>query len=1225
MAKKVLVEQYYTFNPTSRTITIPRAIPKESMVLIVNVDQNKVIYNFSDPNLTATSYVVTATATTITLNYNTTTMSSTDNLQFTYDEQWQDVIPAEQSRDPAFKQKVSAATSLIDTDFEYGAKAEKWENLSLLNGRPSFYYDTTAPGVISDVLATNGSKTITIYAPYAAGTGTIVTSTSSATVTGTSTAFTTQFLIGNALYSTSDVLIGTIVSIESDTSLTLEANAAVTIASTSAFRYAQQAMPSAGSPFQIQDTAFTPANGGYLLETSTPNVGSSRWEFTYTCSANFTGTTGSIYIAGSTTVYSGSFYTGAGITISAVASVSSVAAGSTANDVVLILTSARNHGLTVGNLIYLTGAATVATGTQPGNKSYIVNAVYSPTKFSVIMPAGTTMQTFTNAGTLVAYPRHEAVITHRPIDGGVKITPNSQSHNYQTIRQTRKYFRYQSGKGTWFAVGAVMKPDFNIDSLTASSTTITCVTKEPHNFYPGASVKIINATEPGLTTSAYNGTFTVVTVADEFTFTYTALTVPTSTTAYGFPQVSLANWSGGSVRLGLGDQQQGAFFEYDGSTMYVVKRTSARQLSGLVSVTNGSDQIQSVTTLGAAKQTKFLKQLVPGEWVVIRGQSYRVMEVINDQRIRVNPEYRGVTQAVATISKTIDIKVPQSQWNMDRLDGTGPSGITLDPNKIQLYHMDFAWQGAGAIRFGIKDQNGNPIYCHKISHSNNVTEAYWRSGNLPIRYDANTVTPYTQLSANFAAGATTLTVASTDGFPSSGMLLIANPGKDSTDTALAVGGPTGSDCYEYVMYSSKTATTFNITARSAGLAMNGTGVGGYRTDYFYTSAGTVTTVSGSPVVTTSKPFLVGTVGNAINMAPIGSFVTGTNIPENTYIVGYDSTTNQIKLSSAATGSGAITNFTVYAMSSNANGATNSGVSHTYTLNGPVIPVYLHTNQFSPVLNHWGTAINIDGGFDYDKQAQYSAANPVYNNVYTTQQNALLSLRLAPAADNGTPGLMGAKELINRIQLKLRSLGVTTNGSMYITVVLNPKFASNAPTFQNYGDSSVTQVALHPAGTTVSGGDILFGFHTNQAGGTTNFTTTEVSLENVRELGNAALGGGTSNTLTLNSNASVFPDGPDVVTIVAENAQLPVAIIPTTVTSGSPVVTLSDVTGFQPGWVVTANGGGGVPVGSVINSITPQVAGNFLVSFTKNATSAVVGSLTISPPGSVAAKITWSEA
>ena len=1225
MAKKVLIEQYYTFNPTARTITIPRAIVKESLILIVNVDQNKVVYNFSDPNLTASSYVVSGNQTVITLNYNTTTMSATDNLQFTYDEQWQDTIPAEQTRDSTMKQKVSAATSLIDTDFEYGSKAEKWENLSLLNGRPSFYFDVTAPGALSDIIATNSSKTITIYAPYAAGTGTIVSSTSSSIITGTSTAFTTQLVVGNALYSTSDVLLGVIASIESDTLLTLESNAGVTIASTSAYRFAQQQMPTAGTPIQIQDTMFTPANGGFLLETSTPNVGSSRWEYTYTCNANFTGTTGSIYMAGVTTAYAGSFYTAAGIAISAVSSVSSVAAGSTANDVVLILTSTRNHGLTVGNLIYLTGAATVATGTQPGNKTYIVNAVYSPTKFSVIMPAGTTMQTFTNAGTLVVYPRHEAIYTHRPIDGGVKITPNSQSHNYQTIRQTRKYFRYQSGKGTWFAVGAVMKPNFIIDSLTAVGTAVTCVTKEPHNFYPGASVKVINATEPGYTTSAYNGTFTVLTVADEFTFTYTAATVPTVTTAYGFPQVSLATWSGGSVRLGLGDQQQGAFFEYDGSTMYVVKRTSARTLSGLVAVTNGSDQIQSVTTLGAAKQTKFLKQVTPGDWVVIRGQSYRVMEVINDQRIRINPEYRGVSQAVTSISKTIDTRIPQSQWNIDRLDGTGPSGITLDPNKIQLYHMDFAWQGAGAIRFGIKDQLGNPIYCHKITHSNNSTEAYWRSGNLPIRYDANTITPYTSLAANFNSGATTLTVASTDGFPSSGMLLIANPGKDATDSALTTGGPTGSDCFEYVMYSSKTATTFNITARSAGLGMNGTGAAGYRSDYFYTSGGTVATVSGSSVVTTSKPFLVGTVGNALNMAPIGSFVTGTNIPENTYIVGYDSTTNQIKLSAAATGTGNITNFTVYAMSSNANGSTNAGVSHVFSTTGPIIPVYLYTNQFSPVLNHWGTAINIDGGFDYDKQAQYSAANPSYLNAYTTQQNALMSLRLAPAVDNGNPGLMGAKELINRIQLKLRSIGITTNGSMYVRVILNPKFTANAPTFQNYGDSSVTQVAYHTAGTTVSGGDILFAFHTNQAGGTTNYTTTEVSLDNVRELGNAALGGGTSNTLTLNSNASIFPDGPDVVTVTVENAQQPIIAIPTTVTSGSPVITMSDVTGFQPGWVVTANGGGGVQVGSIVNSITPQAAGNFLVSFTKNATSALVGSLTISPPGSVAAKITWSEA
>ena len=92
MARKVILDKYYTFTPSTRTIVIPRAIPKERLILITDVTTNQVIYNFSDPNLLSTSYSIapssdnTQTFTTITLNYNTTSLSSTDNLQIIIDE-----------------------------------------------------------------------------------------------------------------------------------------------------------------------------------------------------------------------------------------------------------------------------------------------------------------------------------------------------------------------------------------------------------------------------------------------------------------------------------------------------------------------------------------------------------------------------------------------------------------------------------------------------------------------------------------------------------------------------------------------------------------------------------------------------------------------------------------------------------------------------------------------------------------------------------------------------------------------------------------------------------------------------------------------------------------------------------------------------------------------------------------------------------------------------------
>ena len=1227
MAKKVLIEQYYTFTPAVRTVVIPKAIQRENLILVTNVTQNKVIYNFSDPNLTATNYTVNNGVTTIVLNYNTTTMSSGDSLQFTYDDTIQEIVPGETYNDPVQKMRVSTPQSLIDTDFEYGTQPTKWENLSLLNGRPSFFVDLQAPIAISAVQATTGSRLYTVYANYNAGTGNITTSTSSTTVTGGgSNNFLSTIFVGYALYNSADTFVGIVSSIESDTSLTLQANAAVAI-STAAFRFAPQQIPAVGTPLQVQDTIFTQANGGFIIQSTNPVIASTRWEIVYRGSANFTGASGTILNSGVTQVYTGVFYSNAAISVSSAQAFSASGAGVAANDIVVVITTTRNHGLTVGNLIYLTGSAVISAGTNPGGASYIVTGVHSPTKFTVIMAAGSNVPTITGVGTLLVYVRHESTFVHRPHDGGIKFSTNTQSHNYQAVRQTRRYFRYQSGKGLQFSTGSVVRPNFTVDAITYSSLTLVCTvtTKEPHNLQPGTTINIFDATEPGINNSAYNGNFTVIDVNNEFEFTYSPATTPSILAAQGYPQITVVNWRGAQLRCGMYDQQNGMFYEYDGQILYAVRRSSTKQISGVVTVTNNSDIVDSVTALGTGKQTKFTKQLSPGDWIVIRGQSYRVMELINDTRIRINPEYRGSNLTAGIVSKVIDTKIPQSSWNIDRCDGYGPSGFTINLNKMQMLYIDYAWYGAGSIRFGFKDQNGNIIYCHRIVNANINTEAYMRSGNLPARYECSTFVPYTYMTANLASGANTLFVNDTTDFPNAGTLLIGNPGRTVADVALASGSPGTGDYFEYVQYNGKTSNSFTLTQRGAGLGMNGATIDGYRSNYFVTSGGTVTTTNGSNTLACSKGFAVNTIGNSINMVPVGSYVTGTGIPENTYITGYDVTSKTIELSQAATASAAITDFLVYALGTNANGTSNNGQLHSYGSTGPFIPVYLHTQQFAPTFSHWGSAVIMDGRYDDDKSLVFTAGNAAFLQNYTSAANALLSLRIAPSVDNGATGALGVRELINRMQLKLVSLGIVTNGAFNVRMVLNPQFVSNSPTFQGVGGSSLAQVAYHPLGTQISGGETIFSFYTDQGGGFKNNAVTTFDLSQVRDLGNSINGGGTSNTISLATKQGIYPDGPDIVTIVCSNISSPVAVNPTTVVSGSPIARINDTSGFDEGWTVTSNGGSGIQNNSIIRSITPLSAGNADIAFTRNATSTTNGTLTLSPPGNIAARLQWTEA
>ena len=134
MAKRLRFN--YTFTPSTKTIVIDGSVSQKRLLLITNTRTNQIIYNFSDPALTATfSYSSTTNQTSIVVAYNTTSMLSTDPLQiFTEDENTY-IAPTEILYDPVNKFRVSTPQALIDTDFEYGVQLSKWESLSMKIGR----------------------------------------------------------------------------------------------------------------------------------------------------------------------------------------------------------------------------------------------------------------------------------------------------------------------------------------------------------------------------------------------------------------------------------------------------------------------------------------------------------------------------------------------------------------------------------------------------------------------------------------------------------------------------------------------------------------------------------------------------------------------------------------------------------------------------------------------------------------------------------------------------------------------------------------------------------------------------------------------------------------------------------------------------------------------------------------------------------------------------------
>jgi hypothetical protein len=97
-----------------------------------------------------------------------------------------------------------------------------------------------------------------------------------------------------------------------------------------------------------------------------------------------------------------------------------------------------------------------------------------------------------------------------------------------------------------------------------------------------------------------------------------------------------------------------------------------------------------------------------------------------------------VERSLVNGNPATEIRVPQSSWSGDKLDGTGASGFTLDMTKAQILWMDIEWLGLGSVRMGFVI-NGKFVLCHTFHHANIIDSTYITTASLPLRYEiANT-------------------------------------------------------------------------------------------------------------------------------------------------------------------------------------------------------------------------------------------------------------------------------------------------------------------------------------------------------------------------------------------------------------------------------------------------------------------------------------------------------
>jgi hypothetical protein len=839
-----------------------------------------------------------------------------------------------------------------------------------------------------------------------------------------------------------------------------------------------------------------------------------------------------------------------------------------------------------------------------------ITAIGSDTQITVDRPFSVAYTAVNYSYPTFIYVRPQGYALHRPFDGGVEMSTGFGVWNGQIVRQTRKYFRYQSGKGIQTSAGMNFKPSIDIESLTrvGTSQTVAARTRRPHGLQNGLFCRIDDAFDSqGIPSTVYNGTFQV-SVQDAFNFTFIAPNNIVENRAYGYPRLHVTAWTNGALRAGMFDFQNGMFFEFDGQELYAVRRSSTQQIAGTCAALQGSELVFGTNT-------SFTTQLEVGDFIVLRGQTYRVAEVASDTRIAVRPEFKGssgiekefvpgngvsgvvqvansyfnllqhgFTQNLPVIYNSIDgtpigglisgktyyvdvvdnnrfrlkgspdsnqtvtitspgtgsphsftpsrtgmiatltedTRVAQGNWSLDPCDGTGPTGYNLDLSKIQMVYMDYSWYGAGKIRYGFKTTDGQVRYVHEFVHNNQKFESYFRSGNLPARYEVATFNNPTYIPSLFHWGTSVIM----DGkFDDDRAYLFTRSSQN-----LAITGTTIKTFGSTAIGASSASGTDLISIPSHGFAtgdpvqFRGSGVGGLpqaNTSNPATEqiAGIYTTNN----LTNDTTYFVNAITpNIVALFARAADATATpltiqSISKSAGVVSVTTTTNH----GFSTGDLVLTSLPNAPIS-----AQNSmGAAARITSTGATTYTYTTTAGLTSVTSISGPALTgsvvlrnpINFLTQGSTQSVYSLAPAgTLNNTSGLNYQPLLSLRLSPSVSEGLTGSLGDRDVINRMQLRLIEIGVATNQLVDVRLLLNARL--NNLNFVGVSNPSLVQTIDHTSNDTVSGGIQVYNFRASGGAGGVEATTT-VNVDELFELSNSILGG-----------SSVFPDGPDIVTV-----------------------------------------------------------------------------------------------
>ena len=748
------------------------------------------------------------------------------------------------------------------------------------------------------------------------------------------------------------------------------------------------------------------------------------------------------------------------------------------------VTTLNAHGLSPGTPITANSSGAAFNG------NFFVSNILSANSFNVVT---TGTLTTASAATSNIYMNPYSFAVHRPFDGGVLLSPAQPSYGASIVRQSKKVFRYQSGKGLLWSSGTLFCPNNDIASINVSGLTtgsnITVVSSVPNGLpQAGATIAI-----RGVTTANVNGTYTVSSVVESTTANVVS-TAPISTLIPVLgdqPRFIMTNWHGASVRAGCFDDQNGLFWEYDGQTLFVVRRSATFQLSGTVTTAVGSQLLTGSlsTTTGTWVNPNAVSVLIGDTSAVVGVASHTLITGMYITSLP-NAASLGTCWVISTTPTVVTIGFLPATVATGSVTPSSPTFVTpttrfQDQLKVNdkivirgMTHQVTSIQGQGRLTFnppyrGVSNiTTATPVQACKIKELRVAQGQFNRdpldgSGSSGFRIDLTKMQMIGIQYTWYGAGFVDFMVRGADGNWVYAHRMRNNNVND-----------------EAYMRSGNLPVRYELVneCQSAMSTLNGD-----------IAAGTTTLVVNEP--TTYFP-------NA-----------GTLIIDNELISYSAKTSNTFTGVSRAAALNYNVNDQVFGFTGQ---AASTHLSNT--------TVNLVSLTCTPSLTHWGSALLMDGNFDNDRGYFFNYANTAVTlggSIGATSTAFLI--RLCPSVSNGIVGDIGNRDLLNRAQLLLQKLEVTSANNINVTGTLNPTGLTidstrwvNVNSSGNGSQPSFAQIYTGATGA-AGPGERIFSTIVQQN------NQNNLDLTGLKEMANSVIGGN-----------QIYPDGPDVLAIIITN-------------------------------------------------------------------------------------------